>query len=195
MKTSPLRKKSPLGKYFGTPCLLLAISLAFGCTPQPLPEIPEPISAEDIVAIDTDFECLNNWPQVGRVSITNLAGATEEALELLSNPQIGLQFPIGTIIQEIPEEAMVKRAPGYNPSHNDWEFFALKIENDGSTIIQQRGPNSANLGGTCAGCHVLAKDFDLLCGSSGERGCVDLDFIITDETVVQLRNEDPRCFN
>jgi hypothetical protein len=48
--------------------------------------------------------------------------AGEEAAARAEN---GGVYPVGTVIQLIPFEAMVKRHEGWNPATGDWELFML----------------------------------------------------------------------
>src|SRR5262249_40235342 len=36
-------------------------------------------------------------------------------------------YPVGTILQVLPFEAMVQRRPGFNPEGDDWEFVRLGV--------------------------------------------------------------------
>src|SRR4029453_211561 len=42
-------------------------------------------------------------------------------------------YPVGTILQVLPFEAMVKRPRGSNPAGNDWEWVRLNVSADGTT--------------------------------------------------------------
>ena len=55
-----------------------------------------------------------------------LAGPSVEALAVARSPKGG-KFPVGTLIQLVPQEAMVKRRAGFNPATHDWEFFFLDV--------------------------------------------------------------------
>jgi len=71
-----------------------------------------------------DFECIQDWGKINNFFITNKLGHLEEALAVAHSSDGG-EYPVGTIIQLVPIEAMVKRAKGWNPQTNDWEFFFL----------------------------------------------------------------------
>jgi methylmalonyl-CoA mutase len=43
-------------------------------------------------------------------------------------------YPPGTVIQLVPQEAMVKRESGFAPEANDWEFFFLNVDAEGTEI-------------------------------------------------------------
>ncbi len=100
-------------------------------------------------------------------------------------------YPVGTILQLFPLEAMIKRPRRFNPEGNGWEFVQLNVTEDGRTEVLQAGKGEVTNGfGSCQGCHVrLAPDHDLVCefvvGTSG--------LGLTDAQVQQIQERDPRC--
>lgn len=166
--------------------VVAAIAMS-GCTPPEAP-VPEPISPDDFVATNSDFECLNNWDIVDNRAIVNRQGKTAEAINVALNRDSFVEFPVGTIIQALPTEAMVKRAAGYAPENNDWEYLKLSVSESG-TVITERGVNLRNGGGFCQGCHEDAAEFDFICTDDGT--CVDLGN--TAGIIKDLRDSDPRC--
>jgi len=136
-----------------------------------------------------DFECVLNWPQPNVYRLTNLRGHLTEALAVAQSPTGGT-FPLGTVIQVIPGEAMVKRASDWSPETNDWEFFSLNVSAAGTGIVR-RGPFATNgLGMTCFSCHSKADaQWDLVCRKT--HGCDPLG--ISDATLESLQQADPRC--
>ncbi|HXJ35707.1 MAG TPA: hypothetical protein VMS22_16870 [Candidatus Eisenbacteria bacterium] len=104
-------------------------------------------------------------------------------------------YPVGTLLQLFPFEAMLKRKPGFNPDGDDWEFFQLAVEPKKNgryrTRIVSRGKSDvANGAGSCQGCHVrLAHDHDLVCefviGAAG--------LGLTDAQIAAAQAADPRC--
>ena len=166
-----------------------------------LADIDEPACDEDDLNMTPeDFACILDWEQVPEVPpgvtyyFTNLKGYLTEAIAVASSP-IGGTFPPGTIIQILPSEAMVKRAPGWSPSTNDWEFFRLAPSETG-TVIVQRGINTRNPvhPGPCIQCHQQADpQWDFVCGDGGGNGCDPLPAFITDALIESLQLSDPRC--
>ena len=146
--------------------------------------------AEDFVAQADDFECLKNWERVRNIRLTNKLGHLEEALALASDPRPGARYPVGTIIQLFPGEAMVKRGSGFDPANNDWEYFELTTS-AGGTEIRKRGRDDVinMFGGQCFGCHEAARDFDFIC--EDDHGCVELP--VTGSQIAVLQDRDPRC--
>jgi hypothetical protein len=48
------------------------------------------------------------------------------AIETAANDLRHKRYPVGTIVQVFPFEAVVKRGGGFNPSGGGWEFFNLR---------------------------------------------------------------------
>jgi hypothetical protein len=117
------------------------------------------------------------------------------AVEMTNTGDVSAGYPVGTILQLFPAEAMVKRKPGFNPEGGDWEFFKLAIEQTKSgrwrTRVTARGRSEvANGVGSCQGCHTqLARDHDFVCefviGAAG--------LGLTDEQIAAIQAADPRC--
>jgi hypothetical protein len=139
----------------------------------------------------SDFECILLWPKVGDYRITNKLGDESGALAVANAPDGGV-FPVGTIIQLIPNEAMVKRYAGFNAASDDWEFFNLTTSASG-TVINQRGGGASVTnftGSSCLNCHSgAAPQWDMVCGTT--HGCAPLP--ISEATIQSVQNADPRC--
>lgn len=149
-----------------------------------------PQTPQDFVAEASDFECLQNWARVRNIRLTNRRGFLDEAVALAQNPEAGRQYPVGTIIQLFPGEAMVKRAPGYDPENHDWEYFELNVSADGTEIRKRGRDEIVNMfGGQCFGCHEAAREFDFICEE--DHGCVKLP--VTGAQIAVLQDSDPRC--
>jgi hypothetical protein len=142
----------------------------------------------------SDFDCILKWSAVqgSQYRITNKLGYLEQTLAVATDPKGG-KFPPGTVIQLVPNEAMVKRKVGWNPTTQDWEFFALAINDNGTTTIQQRGGAEVVNhfgGGSCYACHSMAApQWDLICGTT--HGCTPLPF--GPSFIQQVQQADPRC--
>ncbi len=147
-------------------------------------------SVAEFIAEADDFECLKNWTKTRRFYIQNTLGHLNEAIEV-ANSEDGGRYPGGTIIQLIPNEAMVKRGGGFNADTNDWEFFALSTRG-GQTTINARGTTDVvnAFGGNCLDCHrKAAPQWDFVCDDS--HGCDPLG--INAATIEAFQNADPRC--
>jgi hypothetical protein len=147
--------------------------------------------AADLNMTAADFDCMLDWPAVRRFRITNKLGQLDAALAVANNPAGGV-YPAGTVIQLIPQEAMVKRATGWNPATNDWEFFFLNIDREGAVTIENRGTEDTEnaFGGNCFECHAKAQpQWDLVCEQ--DHGCDPLPF--SAEVIRGIQEADARC--
>jgi len=100
-------------------------------------------------------------------------------------------YPVNTVLQVLPLEAMIKRRPGFNPDGDDWEWVRLSVDSNGKTQIKADGKGEvANPLGSCQGCHKrLAPTHDLVCGFViGANGLG-----LTDEKLAEIQAADPRC--
>jgi hypothetical protein len=167
-------------------CALVALLTAAACGDRGA----APAAPTDFVAQASDFECLQNWPRVRNIRLTNRLGHTDEAVAQAEAQQAGKQYPVGTIIQLFPGEAMVKRGPDYDPQNHDWEYFELSVSSQGTEIRKRGRDEIINMfGGQCFGCHEAARDFDFICEE--DHGCVKLP--VSGEQIALLQNSDPRC--
>ena len=143
----------------------------------------------DAFLLDDDFTCMTDWPLVERSHYVNVLGHTDEAVTVASVG--GGPFPVGTIVQLFPGEAMVKRGAGFSAETHDWEYLTLNIDS-GRTVITQRGTLATkNLVGTCQSCHAHGDpSFDFVCGDT--HGCAPLPGFIVDGAKSAVQN-DPRC--
>jgi hypothetical protein len=169
-------------KLLATTLITIALGLA-ACGDNEEPAV------EDLDMTAQDFGCILDWPQVERFRVTNELGHQDEA-EAVARSTSGGTYPVGTIIQVIPNEAMVKRREGWNPDTNDWEFFILETTADGTSIVSRGGGEVVNPLGSCADCHDGAEPkWDLVC--SDGHGCEPLPF--TPEQILMVQESDPRC--
>lgn len=147
-------------------------------------------TADDLDMTEADFECIKNWDQVNLFFLTNKLGDVQGALDVAKSADGGT-YPVGTIIQLIPTEAMVKRKAGFSAETNDWEFFFLEVSEAGTTIAARGTTDVVNqFGGNCFDCHSKAEPkWDLVCEKT--HGCDPLP--LSDSTIVSVQNADPRC--
>jgi hypothetical protein len=146
--------------------------------------------AEDVEVQADDFLALGDMTPVRGFFVNNLLGHLDEAVTVAENPDGGV-YPVGTVIQLIPQEAMVKRAEGFSPETNDWEFFTLDASAAGTTIVTRGGAEVLNRfsGTSCAGCHSAAEpQFDMVCENT--HGCAPLG--VPDEVITTIQQSDPR---
>lgn len=112
----------------------------------------------------------------------------KQAVQLFETQASGAAYPDGTVIRMIPQEAMVKRATWQFPDSNGWEYFALAVTPQGTTV-RSSGPYAENRLGACHSCHAKAASFDFVC----ERGHGCATVPLTDEQIASLQKADPRC--
>lgn len=145
---------------------------------------------EDAFVTDDAFGCVRALTQVGRAYYTNVNGHLDATLAVARNPAGGT-YPVGTLVTLQPAEAMVKRAPGFSPETQDWEFFKLEVV-DGKTVIVERGTTGLkNIAGGCAECHMpAAKTYDMVCASG--HGCEELPGIAL-KLAERALERDERC--
>ncbi|HET8621232.1 MAG TPA: hypothetical protein VFM27_19830 [Acidimicrobiales bacterium] len=147
-------------------------------------------AVEDVEVEAGDFTALADMTPVRGFFVNNLLGHTDEAVAVAENPDGGV-YPVGTVIQLIPQEAMVKRAEGFSPETNDWEFFTLDATPAGTTIVSRGGAEVVNRfsGTSCSGCHSAAEpQFDMVCEDT--HGCAPLG--VPDDVITTIQQSDPR---
>lgn len=128
-------------------------------------------TGEDLDMTADQFSCIGDWQQISGFRITNLLGHLDEAIAVAESPTGGV-YPVGTILQHLPTEAMVKRAAGFSAETRDWEFFQLSLSADGVTTITNRGTTDVTtMGNTCASCHsMVPEQWDFVCNTWGDNG-------------------------
>lgn len=128
-----------------------------------LPPLPEAWSPEE-----TDFDCLTRGRAVRGFWLTNPLGPEYED-EAVRIAEAGMMeaLPPGTMIQLVPQEAMVKLLPGTDPETGDWEYFNLEVSSNGTRIVERGGAEVSNGAGSCLGCHAGAIERDYVCEQTG----------------------------
>jgi hypothetical protein len=156
------------------------------------------VARAEFVAQAKDFRCLEEFAPVPGKSFRiyhRNAKKLARAVRIASLDLRHRKYPVGTIIQVFPFEAMVKRGGGFNPDGGGWEFFNLEAK-PGGTRIMGRTQNEAkekplrNLFGKCEDirCHGAnqAKPYDRVC-----EGHLPTLSLTADE--IQALRIDPRC--
>lgn len=145
---------------------------------------------EDLVMEAADFVPLRDMTKVRGFFMANPLGHLDEAIAVAEDPGGG-EYPVGTIIQLVPSEAMVKRADGFSPDAGDWEFFSLGVDASGTEILDRGGDAGVinAFGLSCLDCHNLARpEFDFVCEDT--HGCDPLP--IGDDIIQAVQENDPR---
>jgi hypothetical protein len=190
------RARRGLGGF--THAVLVAIPLVFavagGCSSadegDAASETADTTAVQDVAVDASDFKPLAEMTRVRGFFVDNVAGDLEATLAVANDPDGGT-YPVGTVIQLIPQEAMVKRAAGFDPNSNDWEFFTLDVTGAGTSIVSRGGSEVVNRfnGTSCAGCHGAAEpQFDFVC--EHDHGCAPLP--VGDDVITAIQNADPR---
>jgi hypothetical protein len=135
------------------------------------------------------FQCITKMTGVKHFFVDNLAGNLAGTVDVAKAGQG--QFPEGTVLQLIPNEAMIKQQKGFSAGTSDWEFFALDTDKNGTKIVS-RGTEEVNnfLGLNCFECHKAARpEFDLVCEQ--DHGCAPLP--LTRAMFHAVQHTDLRC--
>ena len=172
----------------------VVIAVAVGCSSaddgDAASDTTDTTAVHDVAVGASDFKPLAEMTRVRGFFVDNVAGDLEATLAVANSPDGGT-YPVGTVIQLIPQEAMVKRAAGFDPDSNDWEFFTLDVTGAGTTIVSRGGSEVVNRfnGTSCAGCHGAAEpQFDFVC--EHDHGCAPLP--VGDDVITAIQNADPR---
>lgn len=152
------------------------------------------VDAADAKAIpidDSSFKCITDMKRVRHFYVDNLLGNLD-ATVAVARKGSG-EYPVGSVLQLVPNEVMIKQPKGYSPVTRDWEFFFVDVSEQGSKIYRRGFADVNNrFGGNCFACHVKAKpEFDFVCEQG--RGCDPVPF--TREMFGALQRTDPRCKN
>jgi hypothetical protein len=148
-------------------------------------------SAQDIAVTEQTFGCILEWPKVRNTYFKHDdPKKLKEAMRIFRESVPDKEYPVGTILQLIPFEAMVKHPREKFPTTNGWEFFDLDVSKEG-TKIKERGENVVNhsQGVTCLSCHQPAAKFDFVCEKG--HGCAPIPF--DDEKIAAIQKTDLRC--
>ena len=147
-------------------------------------------TAGDITVTEQSFGCIRDWSKVRNTYIKHADPAKlKEATRIFKNSVPDREYPVGTFLQLLPNEAMVKHPRETFPSTNGWEFFALDLSAQG-TKIRIRGDKVTNFQGVlCMSCHQPAAKFDFVCEKG--HGCAPVP--LDDQKIAELQAADPRC--
>jgi hypothetical protein len=147
------------------------------------------VSERKFKVYDSTFKCITKLTAVRHFFVDNLGGNLDATVAVAMAGR-GV-YPEGTVLQLIPNEAMIKQQKGFSPATNDWEFFALESDKNGTKIVS-RGAQEVNnfLGLNCFECHKAARaEFDLVC--EHDHGCDPLP--LTRAMFHAVQHTDPRC--
>jgi hypothetical protein len=156
-----------------------------------LPIAQADTGADTKVAIDDKtFGCILELTHVRGFYVGNLLGNLTGTLEVAASRTGGI-YPVGSIVQLVPTEVMVKQPAGFNVATHDWEFFSLAVSQYGSKIVKRGFAEVVNsFGDNCFACHVKAHaQWDMVCET--DHGCDPIP--ITPRMIGAWQRTDPRC--
>ena len=141
---------------------------------------------------EKSFHCMTEMTHIGHFYVDNLVGNLKGTVQVAESTTGGV-YPVGSVLQLVPTEVMVKREKGFNAATHDWEFFELEVSPNGSTIRKRGFVEVVNrFGGNCFTCHIRARtEWDLVCDTT--HGCESIP--ITIAMFNALQRTDPRCKN
>ena len=140
---------------------------------------------------DNSFKCITAMTPVRHFYVDNLLGNVEGTVAVATAGKG--DYPVGSVLQLMPNEVMIKHEKGFNPETRDWEFFYIDVDKNGSKIFARGFADVNNrLGMNCFACHSQAKpEFDLVCEQ--DHGCAPIP--VTRAMFGALQRTDPRCKN
>jgi hypothetical protein len=153
-------------------------------------------AAETVEVNEESFKCLTDMNPVRGFFVDNLLGDLTATLKVAESKTGGV-YPVGSVVQLVPTEVMVKREKGYNSVTKDWEFFELAVSDKGSEITVRGAFEVVNkFGGNCFGCHIKAKpEWDMICEQT--HGCDPITLpdgtVLSQEMIKGVQKADPRC--
>ena len=149
-----------------------------------------PATPAKLEITEASFSCIRDMVDVGRFYVDNLLGDRDGTVAVALSENGGV-YPVGSIVQLVPGEAMVKREAGYSAETKDWEFFELDVAADGATIRTRGHKDVVNrFDGNCLDCHIKAEaQWDLICAE--DHGCDPIP--LTLDMFRALQKTDPRC--
>src|SRR5262245_29807398 len=140
---------------------------------------------------DSSSKCIKDMKPVRHFYVDNILGNVAATVAVAEKGRG--DYPVGSVLQLVPNEVMIKQPKGFSPATRDWEFFFVDVSEQGSKIYK-RGFAEVNnrFGGNCFACHVKARpEFDFVCEK--DQGCDPVPF--TREMFGALQRTDPRCKN
>lgn len=174
---------------FGSVTTVLSVMMFLLAVPSV--EAADEASTSKIKVDNHSFKCITEMAKVRQFYVDNLLGNLEGTVAA-AKAETG-EYPEGSVVQLVPNEVMIKHEKGFNAATNDWEFFLLDVDKDGSKILR-RGFTEVNnrFDMNCFACHAKARpEFDLICEES--HGCDPIP--LTPAMFGALQKTDPRCQN
>src|SRR5207249_12071161 len=103
------------------------------------------VYAQDVTVSEKSFGCIRDGSKIRNTYIKNAdPEKLKEAVRIFKNSVPDREYPVGTFLQLLPDEAMVKHPRQKFPDTNGWEFFHLDLSKQG-TKIRTRDRKSTRL--------------------------------------------------
>src|ERR1700685_3984911 len=140
----------------------MAAKVQFACAAvllacHSLAATPAAAAAQLPAITENSFRCVTQMTHVRHYYLDNLAGNLAGTVHAAESTT-GEPYPVGSVLQLVPTEVMVKREKGFNAATHDWEFFELDISADGTKIRTRGFAEVVNrFGGNCFVCHIKAQ--------------------------------------
>ena len=91
---------------------------------------------QEATITEKSFGCLLGGTKIGNTYIKNEdPEKLKEAIRIFKDNVPDTDYPVGTVLQLFPDQAMVKHPSEKFPLTNGWEFFSL--------TVSERGPSSS----------------------------------------------------
>jgi hypothetical protein len=149
------------------------------------------LAGAEFVAQEDSFKCLLEGKKVeGKTFFVFHRNKRKlrRALRIAERDLPGKHYPVGTILQLFPFEAMAKRGGHYNPEGGGWEFFQLSVSSQGTTIVRRGGAEVTNrFAGSCQNCHAAASTYDFVCEGHNVAA------LPLSDDLIRALQYDPRC--
>jgi hypothetical protein len=145
------RRRHGRGYFPDRACCACAIVVLVGFAATAPTDASHPLSISE-----KSFRCMTEMTHVAHFYVDNLAGNLQGTVQVAESTS-GRVYPVGSVLQLVPTEVIVKREKGFNAATHDWEFFELDVSPGGSTIRTRGFVSVVNrFGGNCFACHVKA---------------------------------------
>ena len=172
--------------------ILVAIIILFSASFIAFPtQAGASIRSDNDVQITAEmFGCIYDLPKVRNTFLFHSdPEKLKEAIHIFSERVPDMEYPVGTVMQLVPFEAMVKHSSEKYPDSNGWEFLTFTVTEE-STEIRSRGDHALNFEGReCLSCHAAGVKYDFVCEK--DHGCLPLS--IGDKEIAAFQAADPRC--
>lgn len=172
-------------------CAAAPTEPAAPAAPLSVAATPAASTLKPLEITEANFGCIRDMKAVRGFYVGNVLGNVD-ATVAAANAGEGAKYPVGSVVQLVPGEAMVKHPAGYDAATNDWEFFELDVKPGQPTKIRVRGTTQVvnQFGGNCLSCHApAAAKWDMICEQT--HGCLPIP--VTPTMARAIQKTDPRC--